>query len=582
MALICPAGRERHASGTRCAEHRAPLVEIDDGDPRAGEVIADRYLILGTLGRGGMGEVCRAWQLAVDRPVAIKLMSADIADDEEAVSRFMREAKVTASLTCPHTVTVLDFGRLDDGGLFLVMELVDGLDLDGLLRSERRLSGPRARDILVQVCLSLEEAHAHDVVHRDLKPGNVMLQRIAGGRDFVKVLDFGLAKLTAEHATKLTASAQAMGTPGYMSPEQARGRVETGPPTDIYALGVIAYQLVSGRLPFTADSPLSVLVKHMQDPPPRLTETCADHPASEPFEPIVLRCMEKDPGDRYPSVADLRAALEDLVFEGEFVPSGAISTAPAAISAIDETFYPGTGTVEDAGPPSIAEEPTPDAEPAAPPPTTTDLAAPPPSLSPVGDLEGPASPERRGPPVGVLAGVGGLVLAGVVGLFATLGGGAPSAGPDAGAKAPVSAAPRVDAHAPTPAPADAAPPPRAPDARTPRAPDAATAPAPDAAPPTAPPAVAAPPAKPTPKRWKVRPVKAAGEGGKALLSSFTKAVQGCPAGSAQRTVGLFLSGSGTLTTKVTPSDASLQRCIEQRLGGKLPKAGGAVVARVQP
>ncbi|MCA9539090.1 MAG: serine/threonine protein kinase, partial [Myxococcales bacterium] len=195
-------------------------MSVDPDDPRCGAPVAEGLVVLGRLGAGGMGVVYRAWQRSMGRQVALKVLDPGLAHDPRAVERFLREARVTARLRSPHTVTVLDAGQLDDGALFLTMELIEGRSLHALLNEDGRLPPDRAARLAEQICLSLEEAHLAGVVHRDLKPANVMVSSI-GNRTLVKVLDFGVARVLDPMAARLTETGSLLGTPSYMSPEQA-------------------------------------------------------------------------------------------------------------------------------------------------------------------------------------------------------------------------------------------------------------------------------------------------------------------------------------------------------------------------
>ncbi len=223
-----------------------------------GDVVAGRYRITGVLGRGGFGAVYAGQHLGTEQPVAIKMMSASV-EDQDAVQRFFREARITAKLTHPNSVRVFDVGRDGDGPLYMVMEMLRGPTLEqllqGLAERGRPLSEAETIEIAVAVLRSLAEAHAAGLVHRDLKPANIMLHRVPGVADQVKVLDFGCSH-TAD--SNLTTEGTVMGTPGYMSPEQCLGE-PVDPRSDLYALGVVLFRCVTLRLPFTDQSALTLL-----------------------------------------------------------------------------------------------------------------------------------------------------------------------------------------------------------------------------------------------------------------------------------------------------------------------------------
>jgi tRNA A-37 threonylcarbamoyl transferase component Bud32 len=267
------------------------------------------------LGRGGMGEVYRATHRMLARPAAIKLIRPEMlsgADEDAqlALRRFRREAEAAANLRSPHTVEIYDFGVTDDGTLYFVMELLDGLDLETLVRRHGPLPASRVVHIVQQVCDSLEEAHANGLVHRDIKPANIHVGRVGLQEDFVKVLDFGLVKPTAVTLgdnSLATAAGLTPGTPAYMAPEVALGEHADGR-ADLYALGCVAYYLLTGRLVFEAENVFQVVVKHLQDepePPSRRTDQSV--PAS--LDAVVLACLVKQRETRMRSAGDLRRAL---------------------------------------------------------------------------------------------------------------------------------------------------------------------------------------------------------------------------------------------------------------------------------
>lgn len=280
-------------------------VPSETRDPSIGEVFEGRYRLDARLGRGGMGAVYRAHQLAVGRDVAVKVLHPSLSADAQTVARFENEAQVIAALRHPNTLKLLDVGRLPDDRVFIVTELVEGETLDA--RLARGLTLDEGVAILTQVCDALSEAHAQHVVHRDLKPANVMVERI-GTQDVAKVLDFGIAKLAAQ--PKVTATGTIFGTPAYMSPEQAQG-TEVDARTDIYALGVMLYQLASGRLPFESESPGAMMVKHMTEEPPPPSERMAGVQVPPRLEDLILQLLEKDPNDRPQSMGEVRRRIAD-------------------------------------------------------------------------------------------------------------------------------------------------------------------------------------------------------------------------------------------------------------------------------
>lgn len=274
------------------------------------------YRLETRLGKGGMGEVWRAVHRMLARPVALKIIRSDkelgSARREEIRSRFFQEARATAELTSPHTVSLFDFGAAPDGSLYYVMELLEGQDLEAVVKVGGPLPPARLVHVLQQVCDSLEEAHARGLVHRDVKPANVMLCRIAGKWDFVKVLDFGIVR-RVEAATAdshETAAGSIAGTPAFMAPEAARSS-HLGPQADLYSLGCLAWFALCGAPPFKGETPVDLMVKHATEPLPTLSEV-AGGPVPPELEAVVTRLLAKDPAGRPESAATLRAELDAL------------------------------------------------------------------------------------------------------------------------------------------------------------------------------------------------------------------------------------------------------------------------------
>jgi len=273
-----------------------------------------QYLLEERIGGGGMGEVWRARHRLLIRPAAIKLirqqaMGAMVAggDPELLVRRFEREARATAALTSPHTVQLYDFGVTDDGRLYYVMELLDGLDLDAMVRQHGPLPAERVVHLLRQVCSALADAHANGLVHRDIKPANVVVGPAGITHDFAKVLDFGLVKLDSprgagKDAIQLSAEDSWSGTPGYMAPEVVLGAADTDHRVDIYALGCVAYWLLTGKMVFEGENAMQVMVQHVQTAPKRPSERVG-LPIPAGLEELVMECLEKEPGRRPASAA---------------------------------------------------------------------------------------------------------------------------------------------------------------------------------------------------------------------------------------------------------------------------------------
>jgi serine/threonine-protein kinase len=267
-----------------------------------------QYQLKELLGRGGMGEVYRAEHLLLRRACAVKLIRPERAGDPANLRRFEREVQATATLTNWHTVEIFDYGHAADGTFYYVMEYLPGLTLDELVSRHGPLPPGRAVHLLRQVCAALREAHGIGLIHRDIKPGNVILGERGGQPDVAKLLDFGLVRTTGLdlHGEKLTQTGLVVGTPAYLSPEQAGGG-DVDARSDVYSLGAVAYFLLTGRPPFMGKSPLHVLAAHLREDAGPLTDHRADCPAD--LQAVVLRCLEKEPERRFPDIDRLDAAL---------------------------------------------------------------------------------------------------------------------------------------------------------------------------------------------------------------------------------------------------------------------------------
>lgn len=277
------------------------------------------YRLVERIGSGGMGEVWRARHSLLARPSAIKLIRPTHAEDgvsavsDEARRRFEREAQAIAGLRSPHTVTLFDFGIAVDGVFYYVMELLDGIDADTLVQRHGPIPADRAIHVLRQVCHSLSEAESHGLVHRDIKPANIFLCRYGEEYDFVKVLDFGIVKAARdrdEAKMTLTSDLVVRGTPAFIAPEQALGESALDGRADIYATGCVAYWLLTGRLVFTADTPMGLLVHHAKTMPTPLSAV-SELPIPAKLEQTVMSCLAKNPADRPQSARELSRLLAD-------------------------------------------------------------------------------------------------------------------------------------------------------------------------------------------------------------------------------------------------------------------------------
>lgn len=272
-----------------------------------GTTIAGRYTLTAKIGAGGMGVVYKATQGAVERDVAIKVLLPELVDDESLVARFHLEAKAASRLVHPNTITVFDFGQHEDL-LFIAMEFLEGQSLSRVLQ-QGPLPPARVVKIMLQALRSLAEAHTKGVIHRDIKPDNLFLTKLGDESDFVKVLDFGVAKLHGSQQKTLTQAGMIFGTPTYMSPEQARCQ-PLDPRSDIYALGVLMYEMLLGQCPFTAEEPVGLLLKHVTEPPPSFDELRPDLQIPKPIEAVVMKALEKDRDARYQTADEMANHLE--------------------------------------------------------------------------------------------------------------------------------------------------------------------------------------------------------------------------------------------------------------------------------
>jgi serine/threonine-protein kinase len=268
-----------------------------------------QYLLKERLGAGGMGEVYLAEHILLRRPCALKLIRSERAGDPEHLRRFEREVRLTATLSHPNTVQVFDYGHAEDGTFYYVMEYLPGLTLEEIVRRHGPLPPQRAIYFLRQVCGALQEAHTIGLIHRDLKPGNVMVCERGGQHDVIKLLDFGLVLplVGAADGEKLTQEGTIAGTPAYMSPEQAGGQEYLDARSDIYSLGALAYFLLTGQPPFVCSSTVRTLAAHLYETPTPLTRSRPDVPGD--LEGVVLRCLAKNPADRFPDAEGLEEAL---------------------------------------------------------------------------------------------------------------------------------------------------------------------------------------------------------------------------------------------------------------------------------
>jgi serine/threonine-protein kinase len=338
---VCPACRNDYGAGeVFCPVDATRLVTtsqmsvspLNPDDPLVGMVLAGRYVVKSRIGEGGMGLVYEGLHRDIDKRVAIKVLRDDLSRRPEVVARFRQEAKSASRIGHENIVDISDFGETTRGASYFVMEFLDGEDLANVLGREVTVDSDRVCGIVLQCCRALSATHAKGIVHRDIKPENIFLTKRDGVDDFVKIVDFGIAKMSdietdGAPGRKLTKTGMIFGTPEYMSPEQAAGK-ELDHRVDVYALGIILYECLAGRVPFEGDTFMGVLTQHLFAELPPIAEMNPQAKVSRELELVIRKALAKDPDDRYQDTEELAEAI-DCALDGR-LSRATVKTPPSA------------------------------------------------------------------------------------------------------------------------------------------------------------------------------------------------------------------------------------------------------------
>jgi serine/threonine protein kinase len=304
----------RHAIEATAAVPNSRLVEDEPDDSNStlvGKTIDGKYLIQSPLGEGGMAVVYKANHIQMERTVVIKVMQGWLLSNRNSVERFERECKLTAKLNHPNIVSVYDVGSINGKEPYLVMEFINGESLADKIDKSGALPYATTGNIIVQICRGLQEAHSNGIIHRDLKPDNVLLQHKSDRPDWVKIVDFGISNLV-QGSKRLTKTGRMVGTPEYIAPEQLKDR-PIDIRTDLYGIGVMMFEMLTGHVPFDGESAEAILMKHLLEDPPPMSEVKPDLPQPNPFQSIVDKLMRKDPDERYQTATELRLDVEQAL-----------------------------------------------------------------------------------------------------------------------------------------------------------------------------------------------------------------------------------------------------------------------------
>lgn len=342
---FCPNCQKEYTGGEeKCTEDGALLQERSGSADYSliGQVFADKYEIIGVLGEGGMSIVYKARHRYMDRLVAVKLLHEHLVNDKSAVARFEHESKASSSLSHQNIVTVHDFGMTKNGQAYFVMDCLDGHSLSEILEKQGTVPLSEAIQIFKQTCDGLEHAHKKRVVHRDLKPSNLVLMKNEDGSMLVKIVDFGIAKLLPVDGVSrqnITVTGEIFGSPLYMSPEQCNGK-SLDQRSDIYSLGCLMYETLSGVPPIIGDSFVNTVVKHINEAPPPFSQTAPDAQIPPQVEACIMKCLAKNPEDRYQSAAEVRQSLLDAALEAgvKGLRAGAVAVTAKRSNFLSQTF----------------------------------------------------------------------------------------------------------------------------------------------------------------------------------------------------------------------------------------------------
>ena len=454
QTTACPQCGNSFPPTVKLCPHDGTVLEHDrTATTQIGTVLDGKYRLDAFLSQGGMGAVYRATHVMLNKKVAVKLINPELVTSSEIVRRFQREARAATTLSHPNIVSVYDLGQTAEGTLYIAMEFVDGPSLKSVIESGGPIPPMRTLTIMRQLASALSLAHKHGIIHRDLKPHNVMLARTEDGQQVAKLVDFGIAK-TFDEGTQLTVAGFSPGTPQYMAPEQAEGRVVDAR-SDLYSLGIVLYEMLTGDVPFNATSTPSVLIKHIKEapPPPSVKNPRVVIPPT--LETITLRCLAKNPDERFQTADELGAAL---AHEAEaLVASAASMQATLAVPGAPARLAD-AATLPMSAPPTAASTaptaPTVKAQPPAPvmsSDTRPTAGAPPVSPALVADAAMAAAP-KKGATNPVFVGVLVLMAIGAAALaYVNYAGGRPAAPVEPPAS--VAASPAKDAPAPPASPA---------------------------------------------------------------------------------------------------------------------------------